>query len=129
MSRRPPRSTRTDTLFPYTTLFRSVDFRLGLRRKPDHLGVTPALEIEHGGIGPAMFVIANQRAAGVGRQRRLAGAGKAEEDGALAVRPDIGRAVHRPHALDRHLVFEAGKDRLLHLARLAGATVLDHLFA
>src|SRR3546814_5950034 len=25
MIRRPPRSTRTDTLFPYTTLFRSVD--------------------------------------------------------------------------------------------------------
>src|SRR3546814_2694372 len=30
MIRRPPRSTRTDTLFPYTTLFRSVD-------APDHL--------------------------------------------------------------------------------------------
>src|SRR3546814_16847343 len=33
MRRRPPRSTRTDTLFPYTTLFRSpnmhiVDFRI-----------------------------------------------------------------------------------------------------
>src|SRR3546814_4978781 len=27
MIRRPPRSTRTDTLFPYTTLFRSVDER------------------------------------------------------------------------------------------------------
>src|SRR3546814_7598620 len=25
MTRRPPRSTRTDTLFPYTTLFRSVE--------------------------------------------------------------------------------------------------------
>src|SRR3546814_1055076 len=25
MIRRPPRATRTDTLFPYTTLFRSVD--------------------------------------------------------------------------------------------------------
>src|SRR3546814_1425948 len=25
MTRRPPRSTRTDTLFPYTTLFRSRD--------------------------------------------------------------------------------------------------------
>src|SRR3546814_282560 len=25
MIRRPPRSTRTDTLFPYTTLFRSMD--------------------------------------------------------------------------------------------------------
>src|SRR3546814_19329839 len=28
MIRRPPRSTRTDTLFPYTTLFRSVGVRL-----------------------------------------------------------------------------------------------------
>src|SRR3546814_2108544 len=27
MIRRPPRSTRTDTLFPYTTLFRSSDMR------------------------------------------------------------------------------------------------------
>src|SRR3546814_18822761 len=27
MIRRPPRSTRTDTLFPYTTLFRSLDRR------------------------------------------------------------------------------------------------------
>src|SRR3546814_4921555 len=26
MIRRPPRSTRTDTLFPYTKLFRSLDF-------------------------------------------------------------------------------------------------------
>src|SRR3546814_3875756 len=31
MIRRPPRSTRTDTLFPYTTLFRSA----GLQRAPD----------------------------------------------------------------------------------------------
>src|SRR3546814_13023747 len=28
MIRRPPRSTRTDTLFPYTTLFRSMEGRL-----------------------------------------------------------------------------------------------------
>src|SRR3546814_7487884 len=28
MIRRPPRSTRTDTLFPYTTLFRSDPFRI-----------------------------------------------------------------------------------------------------
>src|SRR3546814_19166430 len=30
MIRRPPRSTRTDTLFPYTTLFRSVGERNAL---------------------------------------------------------------------------------------------------
>src|SRR3546814_6639044 len=29
MIRRPPRSTRTDTLFPYTTLFRSLLIHLG----------------------------------------------------------------------------------------------------
>src|SRR3546814_2139672 len=29
MIRRPPRSTRTDTLFPYTTLFRSENFQPG----------------------------------------------------------------------------------------------------
>src|SRR3546814_11820885 len=41
MIRRPPRSTRTDTLFPYTTLFRSPfrpDPRLG---KPPEAGVDP----------------------------------------------------------------------------------------
>src|SRR3546814_20587662 len=32
MIRRPPRSTRTDTLFPYTTLFRSHAAKLGYRR-------------------------------------------------------------------------------------------------
>src|SRR3546814_3472740 len=32
MIRRPPRSTRTDTLFPYTTLFRSIVRSLGLDR-------------------------------------------------------------------------------------------------
>src|SRR3546814_21022814 len=32
MIRRPPRSTRTDTLFPYTTLFRSLPFGTDLGR-------------------------------------------------------------------------------------------------
>src|SRR3546814_17656263 len=34
MIRRPPRSTRTDTLFPYTTLFRSVVLRPFSRLSP-----------------------------------------------------------------------------------------------
>src|SRR3546814_520542 len=33
MNRRPPRSTRTDTLFPYTTLFRSAEFAGGWRMR------------------------------------------------------------------------------------------------
>src|SRR3546814_13634985 len=34
MIRRPPRSTRTDTLFPYTTLFRSRLIRNAKERRP-----------------------------------------------------------------------------------------------
>src|SRR3546814_16587714 len=37
MIRRPPRSTRTDTLLPYTTLVRSQDWRAARRRRrKDH---------------------------------------------------------------------------------------------
>src|SRR3546814_14559081 len=34
MIRRPPRSTRTDTLFPYTTLFRSAEGQHRAQRDP-----------------------------------------------------------------------------------------------
>src|SRR3546814_4891936 len=34
MIRRPPRSTRTDTLFPYTTLFRSQSRRWSVNQSP-----------------------------------------------------------------------------------------------
>src|SRR3546814_13830088 len=38
MIRRPPRSTRTDTLFPYTTLFRSIGLdRPGIGSSTPHL--------------------------------------------------------------------------------------------
>src|SRR3546814_8667450 len=40
MIRRPPRSTRTDTLFPYTTLFRSavaLDATHQVLLKPEHV--------------------------------------------------------------------------------------------
>src|SRR3546814_3961141 len=37
MIRRPPRSTRTDTLFPYTTLFRSREHRPGRLRRRRHV--------------------------------------------------------------------------------------------
>src|SRR3546814_5525459 len=35
MIRRPPRSTRTDTLFPYTTLFRSDRVAVALKNCPE----------------------------------------------------------------------------------------------
>src|SRR3546814_8573049 len=44
MIRRPPRSTRTDTLLPYTTLFRSVALKLGLGGKRKSSPATVAEE-------------------------------------------------------------------------------------
>src|SRR3546814_5920749 len=41
MIRRPPRSTRTDTLFPYTTLFRSGQLHWGLRAAAMRLPFLP----------------------------------------------------------------------------------------
>src|SRR3546814_5213878 len=49
MIRRPPRSTRTDTLFPYTTLFRSADPQLEHRDRADR---RPARPREDGGVVP-----------------------------------------------------------------------------
>src|SRR3546814_11624116 len=43
MLRRPPRSTRTDTLFPYTTLFRSADETAS---RPDPLMLRELLALE-----------------------------------------------------------------------------------
>src|SRR3546814_5792666 len=67
MIRRPPRSTRTDTLFPYTTLFRSIlEFGAVLEREeavceawgyPEQVGLVGrqrhGLPAAEGGRGPA----------------------------------------------------------------------------
>src|SRR3546814_1911546 len=51
MIRRPPRSTRTDTLFPYTTLFRSRgpddpgDIRAGRKGRRDYLSEVTAAHL------------------------------------------------------------------------------------
>src|SRR3546814_10170059 len=48
MIRRPPKSTRTDTLFPYTTLFRSIGVRPDLvRREHETQRRDAARGIEH----------------------------------------------------------------------------------
>src|SRR3546814_2085638 len=70
MIRRPPRSTRTDTLFPYTTLFRSA-----IRRRSGALPVLPdaalpAQHRRHGGHGTPGAL--SQGAAGAVPPRRAA---------------------------------------------------------
>src|SRR3546814_15158101 len=53
MIRRPPRSTRTDTLFPYTTLFRSQHIKLAhsgytcLHTLPPYLAGMPPVAEDH----------------------------------------------------------------------------------
>src|SRR3546814_3223572 len=73
MIRRPPRSTRTDTLFPYTTLFRSYP--------PEFSGVptihSASKALESGRVANAGHWLANRKIIGHVRakhaQHRLAG--------------------------------------------------------
>src|SRR3546814_14857358 len=88
MIRRPPRSTRTDTLFPYTTLVRSVE------REHRSIGAAAAFSTD---IGPSLELFWEHRnLAGANEQLRVSATGSLiEQSGALAFRkPDfqIGRA-------------------------------------
>src|SRR3546814_5517875 len=84
MIRRPPRSTRTDTLFPYTTLFRSIAGHARRRTRAAQAG-------RHRAAGPAAH-----RAERTGRGAQ-AGAGKARpaviagNPAARRARPGAGR--------------------------------------
>src|SRR3546814_4136298 len=77
MRRRPPRSTRTDTLFPYTTLFRSSGRRVivtALVARIDLLRQTLEIRILPGRL-PAILLDGDER------QNR----GDCKEDGAPAI--------------------------------------------
>src|SRR3546814_4473455 len=65
MIRRPPRSTRTDTLFPYTTLFRSSGDLFRRHRQRQDRGAAAARYLRP------------RRAADRGRRERRGGAGDA----------------------------------------------------
>ena len=100
----------------------SPDFGLRFLRQPDGLGVAAAFEIEDAFRTPAGFVVADQRAVGILRERGLAGARQAEEQRALfAVVRHVRRAVHRHDVLRRQIEVERGEHRLLHLARVGRA--------
>src|SRR3546814_4564428 len=74
MIRRPPRSTRTDTLFPYTTLFRSVarGLEMPALATPDEFDAAPGIiGFERGQRPPHIDAVADMRPDRVERQRRL----------------------------------------------------------
>ena len=72
-----------------------------------------------------MLVVADQRSLRVRGERRLPGAGEAEEDRHLAVLTHVRRAVHRQDALERQPVVHDRENRLLDLARVERASDQD----
>src|SRR3546814_18382551 len=92
MRRRPPRSTRTDTLFPYTTLFRSVEHKM--------LRQIGALAAQPGG-NATCTIAALLRAGSVGVPYSVAGHGACAVrglDGDELIAADATMAnSHRPH--------------------------------
>ena len=68
-----------------------VDIGLGVLVQVDDLCVAAALKVEDAVVIPAVLVVADQQALGVGGQGGLAGAGQAEEDGSvLALHIGVG---------------------------------------
>src|SRR3546814_18809598 len=65
MSRRPPRSTRTDTLFPYTTLFRSAKPIVGCHANDGfRLRLYPSYGLRRGGVVRMQRIVAVHRGPG-----------------------------------------------------------------
>ena len=92
------------------------------------LGVAAALDVEDAHVGPAVLVIADQQARGVGRKRGLAGARQAKEHRGL-VRDGIhaGRAMHGQHVVfDGKQVIHNAEDGLFDLAGVAGTRDQNH---
>lgn len=71
-----------------------VDIRLLLSIQANGLGVAAALKVEDAFIIPAMLVVANEEAMRISRQRRLASAREAKEEGSVAVLALVGGAMH-----------------------------------
>src|SRR3546814_14468142 len=113
MIRRPPRSTRTDTLFPYTTLFRSRPYRHAARAgeelAADGLRVPHARTVDGGWPGVALGTVhrdalrggGGQRGPGArrGRSRHAVPAQRCTDGAPHRALSDAGAlAVHRPHS-------------------------------
>src|SRR3546814_13776598 len=76
MIRRPPRSTRTDTLFPYTTLFRSsskVRSHLASSKSDAKIIIAPGTSWRHQGTidGGGTLIVGEQWAGGVHYHTRM----------------------------------------------------------
>src|SRR3546814_15030396 len=98
MIRRPPRSTRTDTLFPYTTLFRSFSLNtLSLFGLVLSIGIV---------VDDAIVVVENvERHIGLGEvPREAARKAMAEVTGPIIAITSVLAAVFIPTALDRKSV-------------------------
>src|SRR3546814_14951286 len=106
MMRRPPRSTRTDTLFPYTTLFRSQGEadHLNQRAAAQILFLDPAVHLVDIGL-VVLAMVEIQRLSRHVRGQRVPAERKRQKFKSHATTPYInniwGPPVRRP-AADRH---------------------------
>src|SRR3546814_5909646 len=128
MTRRPPRSTRTDTLFPYTTLFRST---VVLREKalidamitmgtvvpgPNLRGHPSSSGFSEGGVGVGNFQTIEGCCQFAGRVAEQSGFAVGDDTGVGGhVRGDDGQA--GSHRLKQYLRSEAHTSELQSLMR------------
>ena len=100
-----------DVLKDRTELDGVENIGLLLGGETNALGVATALDVEDTSVGPAVLVVTDQGALGVGGESGLASTGETEEDGNVAVLALVGgRVKGKDVVLDRHLVVEDSED-------------------
>src|SRR3546814_9181030 len=122
MIRRPPRSTRTDTLFPYTTLFRSDDFGFDDRAARFLRAEIGARQEDHADREPVGQRLVSRRGDRIVEERGRQIEMQPRAVAGLAVGIDRAAMPHRLQRIDRRLDrSEEHKSELQSLMRISYA--------
>src|SRR3546814_6299115 len=116
MIRRPPRSTRTDTLFPYTTLFRSLESAREALARRDVGAHGPALDAAKLDAALLRMIEAVDDV----QHRGLAGAVRPDDRQNLVLADRKGDVAERLHAAERERDVVDLEDRLADMLRAVG---------
>jgi hypothetical protein len=89
------------------------NIRLLLGRETNALGVAASLDVEDTSVTPAVLIVTNEGALGIGRERGFACTRQAKEDSNIAILTFVCRGVQGEDiVLDRHLIEENRENTL-----------------
>src|SRR3546814_14170757 len=122
MIRRPPISTRTDTLFPYTTLFRSARFVIARLVGQDHAGLQGLVASPEGGDALRPFVNAEKASHAMSRAMRIIEACRPKILACQHIKLRPSRAFWKLRSGKGDVALENQREALLHFIEIGRAS-------